>query len=149
MYINGCLRYFRLLTNIFFVTTVYFYSSHPWDSPIRVNASVIQIGSQLICRPSKAFEHYVRKRLGRGSLFFAKACDSATCRKIFCSPSARPCALSSSQKAFSARLSFDFSEVFEKKTDFVNNLSLINDQALFLLGLSISSITSIFIQFLL
>ena len=114
---------FRPLTNMFFVTAVHVYSSHPWDSPVRVNASVIQIGSQPICRPSKAFEHYVRKRLGRGRRFFAKACDSATCRKIFCSPSASPCALRSSQKSFSARLSFDFSKGFKEKTDFVNNLN--------------------------
>jgi len=79
-------------------------------------------------RPSKAFEHYVRKRLGRGRLFFAKAYDGATCRKIFCSPSA----LSSSplwltRQAFSARLSFDFSEVFKKRADFVNKLSLLKE----------------------
>ena len=35
----------RLLTNMFSVIAVHFYSSHPWDSLIRVNASVIQIGS--------------------------------------------------------------------------------------------------------
>ena len=64
----------------------------------------------------------IRKKLGRGRLFFTKAGDSATCRKIFCSPSARPCAPRSSQKSFSAQLSFDFSEGFKKKIDFVNNL---------------------------
>ena len=69
----------------------------------------------------------IRKKLGRGRLFFTKAGDSATCRKIFCSPSTRPCALRSSQllltrQAFSARLSFDFSKGFKKKIDFVNNL---------------------------